>query len=574
MFSSSRQPDAAVPRFGRKVSRFRKRSPVTVIDFDGSHVRIVQASPQGDGARITHLASVKWTIPEGKPNPEAKGQALRKALEEARVKVREAILALPRAQVVLRPLQVPMVAEVQELSSVVNFQITKDLPFRLEDAVVDYKVLRALEGGPAPAEPLSEPGTDAATPATGEAEHAAQGRLEVLVGAIRKEQLEFLEGVARAAGIKLAGLALRSTGIARVMAQFSPSEPEGASAVVSVREDEVTFEVIEQNGLVFSRVAGIPPSLPGESEEAREEGAAEAREQFLGRLGMEVVRSLHSYEGMMGHKPVKRMLVVGGTGLEPAIVELLGERTSIPVELLDPSKWISKKGIPAGETSPCFAAIGLAYAALQSAGLPLDFVNPKRPAVRRDTRRIKILASVVGIAAVLFALLAIRANLVGKRIEIRDAAQLELTAAKQKQKIYRATVLRARAVQGWLAQDQEWLDHLACISSILPGADQVYVSALTVTPQHVIRMSVQARSGEILSELDKKLRSAGYEVKPLSITPANDKHGYYFRTTVELVIPKGMKPEFKDLKAPPRPADDTPPPTALHQSAPEGGLAS
>ena len=54
------------------------------------------------------------------------------------------------------------------------------------------------------------------------------------------------------------------------------------------------------------------------------------------------------------------------------------------------------------------------------------------------------------------------------------------------------------------------------------AADQVYMSAVNTTPQHMIRISVQAKTGELLAELDKKLRAAGYEVKPLSITPATD----------------------------------------------------
>jgi hypothetical protein len=45
-------------------------------------------------------------------------------------------------------------------------------------------------------------------------------------------------------------------------------------------------------------------------------------------------------------------------------------------------------------------------------------------------------------------------------------------------------------------------------------------------------------------------------LKPLSITPANDKHGYNFRTTVELTIPKKLKPDISKAKPEPRPADD------------------
>ena len=561
MFKRNPKPEGAALQFGRKIARFRKRGAVTVIDFDGEHLRIVQASPQGDAARVTRVVSAAFAPGEGKREPGAFGVALKKALEEHRIKTREVIFALSRSQVVLRPLQVPMVADVQELSSVVNFQISKDLPFRLEEAVVDFKVLRTLESAPVAAQ---EAPKDSET--AGDETAGGGSRLEVLVGAVKKEHVLFHQAVAQAAGLKLAGLALRSTGIARVMAQCYPIEAGGSTAVISVRHDEVTIEIIDQHGLVFSRVAGVPPNAEAEGGRAEEVPRENGVEAFLSRFGMEVVRSLHSYEGMMGHEPVRKLLVVGGTGFEKEISKALQSRVSIPVEQLDPSDCLKGRGADRVEASVCFPAIGLAYSALQPAGLPLDFANPKRPPVQRNTKRIKMLAAAVAGIAVLFTVLGVRAHLIGEREEIRDAAQLELADAEKKQKIYRATILQSRVVSSWMAQEQNWLDHLAYISSILPGADQVYVSALTTTPQHVIRMAVQARSGEILSELDKKLRAAGYEVKPLSITPSNDKHGYNFRTTVEVLIPRGMKPEIKELKPPPaRPADDTAPKTALRE---------
>lgn len=564
MFKANPKPDAAAGQFGRRVARFRKRGPVTVIDFDGDHLRIVQASPQGEAARVTRAVSVAFAPGEGKADSLALGQALKKALEEHRIKPRDVIFALSRSQVVLRPLQVPMVADVHELSSVVNFQISKDLPFRLEDAVVDFKVLRTLES--APASVPEEAGRE--TDPTGETLETAGpvARLEVLVGAVKKEHITFHQAVAHAAGVKLAGLALRSTGIARVMAQCYPPEPGASTAVISVRHDEVTIEILDQHGLVFSRVAGVPPRLSrGEESGAGEPPDENSVETFLNRFGMEVVRSLHSYEGMMGHEPVRKVLVVGGTGFEGEIAKALAARVSIPVEQLDPSDCIKGRGADRVEASVCFPAIGLAYAALQPAGLPLDFANPKRPPVQRNTKRIKMLAAAVAGIVVLFTVLAVRAHFIGERERIRNAAQVELADAEKKQKIYRATILQSRVVNGWIAQEQNWLDHLAYISSILPGANEVYVSALTTTSQHVIRMAVQARSGEILSELDKKLRAAGYEVKPLSITPSNDKYGYHFRTTVEVLIPRGMKPEIQDLKPPARPADDSIPKTALSE---------
>ena len=67
---------------------------------------------------------------------------------------------------------------------------------------------------------------------------------------------------------------------------------------------------------------------------------------------------------------------------------------------------------------------------------------------------------------------------------------------------------------------------------------------------------MQARSGEILAKLDKQLRAAGYDVKPLAITPGADRHGYEFRSSVELIVSDKMTIDLSKVKAPARPADD------------------
>jgi hypothetical protein len=162
-----------------------------------------------------------------------------------------------------------------------------------------------------------------------------------------------------------------------------------------------------------------------------------------------------------------------------------------------------------------------------------------------------------------------RGHLIKKRIEIRQKAQTELTDAEKKLPIYRRLKAQAKLVNGWMADEQNWLDHLAYLSAVLPPADQIYVSGFTTTPQHVMRFAVNAKTGELLAELDKKLRAAGYELKPLSITPANDKNGYNFRTTVELTIPKKMKPDTTKVKPASRPADD-----ASGKRAEKGGRAA
>lgn len=521
--------DGPLPAIGAA----RKRKSVVALDVDGDVLRVVHAA----GSRVTRIDSAQIELPaEKRDQPAVFGGALKKALESARVKVKEAVIALPRGQVVLRPLHVPMVAEVRELASVINFQIAKDLPFRIEDAAVDFKILRGVE-----------------VPAAGEGAEGggAQRRLEVLVGAVRSDVVKFYRDVAHAAGFKLTGLGLRSVAAAHYATRCAGMDIP--FLLVSVRSDEVTLEIVSEGKLLFSRAAVID------------------RENLLKSLQIEVVRSLHSFEGAGGNKPIQKVLVAGGTGEESQIAAALGESLKLPSEVLDPLVDVEVKDFDRAEAAKAIAPIGLALSALEPSGLLIDFANPKKPAPPRNPKRTQTLLLAAASVALLVSLFGVRAQLIKKRIEIRQKAQAELTDAEKKLPIYRRLKAQAKLVNGWMADEQNWLDHLAYLSAVLPPADQIYVSGFTTTPQHVMRFAVNAKTGELLAELDKKLRAAGYELKPLSITPANDKNGYNFRTTVELTIPKKMKPDTTKVKPAPRPADDA---SGKRAASEKGGRAA
>ncbi len=521
---------------------FRTPKPVTIIDFDGPVARFVQATPARGSARITKVASARV---EG-GDAAGRGLALKKAMAELGVRAGRVILTVPRGPVVIRSLQVPAVADVRELAAVVHFQIAKDLPFRPEDAVIDFKILREVP---------------AAEGAEGEGK-----KLELLVGAIQRQTVTELQETARAAGLKVAAIGLRSAGHARAARLLAPDCPAGrALAVVAIGQEETTFDVCAEDLLAFSRVVAGARAEPAES----------ADEAFLNNLGVEVVRSLHGYEGMMWHLPIDRVVVAGPH--PERIAPWLGERLDSPTTSANLSATLGGEGVDPAEAAAALGAIGLAYLALEARGLSLDFANPKRPAVVKNTGRIKTMAAAAAAVLLLIGLLGFRAKLIRERTAIRVAVQEQLTDAEKKLPIYKKLKAQHKMVTGWMGEELNWLDHLTYLSGVLPGAEQIYVSAINTTPQHAIRFSVQARSGELLAELDKNLRAAGYEVKPLSITPASDKHGYNFRTTVELTIPKKLKIDLSKVKFPARPFDDISLPAGgrpVSRGAGPGGAAS
>jgi len=60
----------------------------------------------------------------------------------------------------------------------------------------------------------------------------------------------------------------------------------------------------------------------------------------------------------------------------------------------------------------------------------------------------------------------------------------------------------------------------------------------------------------VLARVEKKLHAAGYDVKPLAITPSPDKTGYNFRSEVAIAPTEKLKIDLAKNHPSARPADD------------------
>jgi Tfp pilus assembly PilM family ATPase len=546
-------------RLGRGGGR-KNTGPVTAIEVDGSVLRLVSVSGRG---MITRAAAVPLEMPEftDKPDAEALGKAVASALGGLRAKPGAVAMGIPRASVLLRTLTLPHLAKVEEMAAVVRLQLAKDLPYRLEDAVVDFQVCGPVAVEESASRAAAE--TDASV-----APSAPVAKCRVAVAVVRREVVDFYAQMARAAGIKLVHLGLASHANARAVEACRVGEVAGALAIVTLRQEEVGIDLVADGVLVFSRGASIKAQglagddadagLPGPGSQGSKAAAgAEMTDRALGLASIEVVRSLHSFGGMgASAQPVGKVVVAGNTGQEGALVSALATRLTMPVTLLNLEEALR---LPADsrEGRVCsLSAAGLALGANDVAGLPFDFLNPKRPAEPRDNRRTVLLLGAAAAAAVVIFILGLRTHMVNQRAKVRQAVAAELADARKKRPVYRQMKQQLATVEEWQRGGRDWLEHYAYLSAVLPPSEEIYITSLSVSGAGSIRLAVRARSGAVLAKLDKDLRAAGYEVRPLAITPADEKHGYGFSSTVELEVPAKLKIDLSKVSAPPRPADD------------------
>lgn len=520
--------------------RSKLPAQATALDIDGRSLRVVQPTTRGGQPAVSRVSVAPLNLPADTDRADAAvlGTALAKALDQLKLKPGPVVMGIPRAQVVLKTLLLPVIADVRELASVVHLQVGKDLPFRVADAVIDFQVHRQI------APPAPKPDANAKPGQPPETAPAPPPKLEVLVAVAKREVVQFYQRAAEAAGLKLVALGLLPSASARCIEACRVAERGQAYALVSLRPDEVGIDIVADAAVPFSRGASVkPPTEPG------------AAEAFVNAATIEVVRSLHSYSGLGATGTLANIFVAGATGHEAAVVATLATRVSTPVALLDTGA-LELPQDSIGHAAGATAGIGLALGFADAGGLPFDFLNPKRPAVQRNLRRIRIIAGLAAASALFLVVAGVRAWLVGQRQKTLDAVTAEVVAAEKHRPIYKQMIGQANVVNEWVKGERDWLTHYAYLTAVLPRSEEVFLTSLSVSGPGALRLGVRAKSGEILAKVEKQLRTAGYDVKPLAITPGSDRNGYEFQSTVELAVPNKLKIDLAKVKPPARPADD------------------
>jgi hypothetical protein len=118
------------------------RGPVTALDWDGDHLWVAQSAPRGTEGGIVRCETVPLERPVRceEAEAEAGGKAIAQALQRVKIKPGLVVMGIPRGRVFLRNLALPQTEASEELAAMVHFQISKDLPFPIEEAVIDFQV--------------------------------------------------------------------------------------------------------------------------------------------------------------------------------------------------------------------------------------------------------------------------------------------------------------------------------------------------------------------------------------------------------------------------------------------------
>jgi len=509
------------------LSRRKKVGRFCALDFDGRHLRIVEAESSGGRTRIRRAVAVD--MPEGLDLTDASalGKFVGRTLGQMHLAGAAVLMNVPRSQAILKPLVLPPASGPAELANMVRFQAEKELTFRPEEAVIDFTIESHYGAEPGP-------------------EDEPQGE-HVLVAAVQRPVLEYYQQIAEAAGVGLLRLGLRPYANMRCVEAYGGSQ-RGRVALVHIAADETEIDVIEESGLTFSRSAVIDvPPPPSDDEPTSGEAVV--------TVVQEVARSLQSYMGIARGQGIEAVVLAGGTGIEAQVAESLATRLDVPCDVLDLSSVLDLRE-PAADASAFVSALGLAVGQGDAAAPPFDFLNPKRPPVERDLTKI---LTVAGVAAVV---LVVVAAFAGAGLHWYNAASQvselteKLKTLKEGNKKVTALKQRVETIEKWVAAGRDWLHQWAYLTGVFPSCSEAYVASLSTNPDASLKVNVKARNNDAINSLGDRLAQAGYDFKPGQVTTSKDRYGYDYTAAVKVMVKPDMQIALADLSPPPRPDDD------------------
>jgi type IV pilus assembly protein PilM len=445
---------------------------ILCVDWDAREVRVVHASFRRQKLKIEDVLAVSIPKDVNPQDADQLGGLLKDLLAQERIGCRRVIVDIPRNQAVLNTLSLPR-ASISDLAGMVAVQIGKALPFPLEDAVIDFAA--PTEGG------------------------EDTGPCDILIGAVRREELGFYRQVCEAAGLRLERIGLRPYANRMAIHSFlGPQLPERV-LIVDVGPGLTEIDVLHNGQLVFSRAADVyvPREEPAERRVVADSGGegddadfgtrvitfgslAEAGSRdtsaVVADIIVEVTRSLEAYRATDAGAQMDCAVVAGGTGLEETLAEALHRRFGIRVETYNPSAILDDDPERGAAAMGFAAALGLVLTHAADDPAHFDFLHPKRQEMAAQVR----LRKMPRVAAVLalFVIAGIAFYVQGPAKDRARIAELEEQIANTKAEIKENSKL-IRIVKDMEEFEKEqvvWLDVLNELIALLPNNKEVVLT--------------------------------------------------------------------------------------------------
>ncbi len=484
---------------------------ILAIDLAEHRVCGVMADVSDKTVRI--VKSFAADVPEDAAGvPPLLGIWLAETLKRAGISARQVLIGLPREDVVVRHLELPQVDDV-ELPNIVRFQAATKSTVPLDQLALDYLPLPQRPG--------------------------FAGR-DVLLVTVPQERIGKLYGTALAAGLEVVSVGVSSVSTAEIVLEAEANVSRAAneiSLVVSRHGDRIEISLVGQGHLYFShstQVAGQP-------------------DQITSQVLSEVSRAVIALGKRVPNVRVAQTWLVGSASENAELTRAAHERFGCEVTQIDP---FQVPGVvnSAGAADPyaAFAGpIGQLLGHSRQTAAAVDFLNPRRPVVKKDYTQHKRWAVAAAVGFVLISAYGYRAlrmaSLAGEVAEMKS----QLAEKKKTNEDMKSRVDAVTRVDQWVASQVNWLNETQQLTEMMEGTERRYLrrlqfgqgttntvrGSITATGSAKERTDVEGLNAELLERSDTDI-----EAQP--IKPGKDSEfPFDFQLDISLKKPTPKPPE-------------------------------
>jgi len=490
---------------------------IVVLDLDREEFRFAVGEIRRRKETLIGAGAVSWQpTSEGAPlTPTEQANRIREHLKGYKLGKAPAILLVDRSKVEELNLELPPIPDA-ELPQMVLNQALLDSPGMSEETVIDFV-------------------PDQST--------ALETRRKIVALALAPKSIESYKSICQQAGLQLVGIQYRPYAATVPVRQTTAEILDTTSLVITLYREDVEFSILDGDAIPLSRQV----RLPGTSIDAAS----------LTRLLGEIRRTLlvapqHLAEG---RQIADIRLQANIESVEDLCLAIQND-AGLPVLRMDPltsSGFTLNDGVelPTGSA----ALIGVLQQAANDKKPPIDFLNPRKPVVRKSNTRTLVLGAMLLAIAGYFGFDYLQQQYAKNNQGLNE---LRGTLADLKNWLKKNDKDRklAEGLDQWERSSLNWLDEMRELSLRIPPGQDVTLSRVTMSPGRgtggTISFSAAARTPDAVVALEKALRDERHAIQTPGITQRSDKnYPWGFEST--LTVLKGAE------KADEKETDETPP---------------
>ncbi len=482
------------------------------MEWDGHEARVVVARTSG-GAVVVEQAFGVDLSPRGTSETAAEpnvGQRIASALSAHHVGRAETLVAVGRANIELRVLNVPPAPD-DELPEIVRFQAMRQFTALGDDWALDYVPM-----GP-----------------------GNEGGLSVLAAAISPELLQQIQKTSDEAGVSPHRLVLRPFAAASLLQRRAGGGV--CQLMVDLLADEADLTVMAEQQVVFMRTVRLTGG--GDEEKAHRALLAEIR------------RTMAAAQNQLGGRRVERIEICGDEDEHASLKGLVEQELSLTVELFNPfdgmelgPELASRLPDYPGRFAPLLGMLADEAAGRQHA---IDFLHPRKkpPPPSKIRRNAFIGAAAAALIAAVVLFIFVRVISLERQISSltkeRDALQVTKEQAD-------ARVAEVTQIESWSKEEVNWLDELHELSQEFPPAEDAMLTRMRVSPQSGVSTMVLegvAKESSTVFDIEKLINDERHVVKRgEGARPVDDAGPYraFFNETIT------VRPAEAATKPPPQ----------------------